>query len=71
MKFVALLPIFFGLVATATLASEAATNDDCHWVGTAPFCQGSCEDGYTTQKKDIWGDGRRCWTGLKAYCCKH
>ncbi|KAF8905724.1 hypothetical protein CPB84DRAFT_1771049, partial [Gymnopilus junonius] len=46
-----------------------ADSEDCHWKGTAPFCEGSCEEGYTTERRDIFGDGHRCITGFKVYCC--
>ena len=42
----------------------------CLWEGTAPACNGKCEPGYQLIKKDKKGDGTKCVTGQKAYCCK-
>jgi len=46
----------------------------CSWIGTAPFCTGSP---YDCPKKDLIyrksnraGDGKKCQTGKKVYCCK-
>lgn len=38
------------------------------WIGNAPFCQGSCPDGFQTEREDNCGDGRCCWTGQKKLC---
>lgn len=42
----------------------------CFWEGKAPICNGDCEPGYTLTKRDKQGDGDKCLTGTKAYCCK-
>uniref|UniRef100_T1JF24 LCN-type CS-alpha/beta domain-containing protein n=1 Tax=Strigamia maritima TaxID=126957 RepID=T1JF24_STRMM len=42
---------------------------DCQWEGQAPFCAAQCSSGYKTCKTHSSGDGARCWTGEKAYCC--
>lgn len=51
----------------------------CQWNGTAPFCRGSCPDGWLSKaaSKDGKGMGRfaqhfgaPCVTGLKALCCR-
>ncbi|KAJ8475061.1 hypothetical protein ONZ51_g6815 [Trametes cubensis] len=42
----------------------------CYWDGTAPFCAGSCPDGYVDCGRDSCGDGACCWTGIKVYCCR-
>lgn len=42
----------------------------CYWDGTAPFCAGSCDSGYTETDRGSCGDSRCCWTGYKVLCCK-
>ena len=42
----------------------------CTWVGTAPFCKGSCPAGFKARLSDVRGDGAKCVTGLKFYCCR-
>lgn len=42
----------------------------CIWEGKAPACNGECRPGYTLAKRDKEGDGKKCVTGTKAYCCK-
>ncbi|KAF2679610.1 hypothetical protein K458DRAFT_283402, partial [Lentithecium fluviatile CBS 122367] len=54
-------------VSTGHSPETAAT---CFWDGTAPFCAGSCPDGYTECNRGSCGDGACCWTGIKTYCCK-
>jgi len=44
--------------------------EGCYWDGTAPFCAGSCPNGYTESNKGSCGDGACCWTGYKSLCCK-
>lgn len=34
-----------------------------------PACNGECRPGYTLTKRDKSGDGNKCVTGTKAYCC--
>lgn len=50
---------------TGNLASS-----ECFWSGTAPFCEGECPPGFVERDRDEVGDGQRCWTGTKAFCCK-
>ncbi|KAF8159302.1 hypothetical protein B0H34DRAFT_702931 [Crassisporium funariophilum] len=42
----------------------------CFWSGTATFCAGACNMGYTEVGRDRCGDGACCITGSKARCCK-
>ncbi|KYK58539.1 hypothetical protein DCS_05556 [Drechmeria coniospora] len=42
---------------------------DCQWFGTAPFCDGTCPDGWRAHHGDPSGDGDKCLTGHKTYCC--
>ena len=46
-----------------------AKSKKCYWAGTAPFCMGVCRPGETLIRRSAFGDGARCWTGTKAYCC--
>lgn len=41
----------------------------CRWFGTAPFCSGSCPPGYHQKMRDRRGDGKKCVSGSKVYCC--
>ncbi|KAF7342007.1 putative class V chitinase [Mycena venus] len=42
----------------------------CRWGGTAPFCNGRCNDDEVQIATGINGDGKPCATGHKALCCK-
>lgn len=42
----------------------------CKWFGTAVFCEAWCPGGWEYQRKSKRGDGKKCWTGEKYYCCK-
>lgn len=50
-------------------AVQAANNEPCRWEGTAPACNGRCDAGFTLIKRDKAGNGKKCVTGTKAYCC--
>jgi hypothetical protein len=63
----ALLILSVFLLARHTAPAVAET---CIWEGTAPACNGNCRPGYTLAKRDKEGDGKKCLTGTKAYCCK-
>src|SRR6266567_162328 len=70
----------FAFIALGSPYSVAA--GDCRWDGTAPACDGSCNEDETevtrsaTQPLGVpplyYGDhfGDACATGTKAYCCK-
>ena len=62
--------IAFANPAPQPKGAAAAAPSDCYWDGTAPFCAGSCPDGYTEENRGSVGDGAACWTGYKVYCCK-
>lgn len=43
------------------------------WVGTSPFCGGSCSDCRSDEfcaGTGSYGDGAKCWTGSKVMCIK-
>ncbi|KAI0665293.1 hypothetical protein C8Q70DRAFT_44250 [Cubamyces menziesii] len=42
----------------------------CYWDGVAPFCNGACPYGYIDCGRSYRGDGRRCVTGIKVWCCR-
>jgi len=50
--------------------AEQTPEANCYWAGSAPFCSGTCPVGYREQNKDKKGDGSKCWSGYKAYCCR-
>ena len=54
------------LVGTSVQATD---KDPCRWEGKAPACNGKCDAGFTLIKKNKTGDGKKCVTGTKAYCC--
>ncbi|KAF2996314.1 hypothetical protein E8E14_001197 [Neopestalotiopsis sp. 37M] len=51
-------------------ASDAAAGS-CSWHGSAPFCNGKCDDDQTKLTSDAMGAGGEeiCLTGSKAFCC--
>ena len=49
--------------------TELAENKKCVWEGKAPACNGKCSAGFKVIKRDKSGDGKKCVTGSKAYCC--
>jgi Bacterial tandem repeat domain 1 len=74
-----------GLVLSVLFTSHAAAQlklTGCHWVGTAPFCDGACgeneteitqlasiPDGSQLPTIDNSSFGQPCATGTKALCC--
>ncbi|KAH9485620.1 hypothetical protein JR316_0002530 [Psilocybe cubensis] len=50
-------------------AQDGTAPNGCHWEGTAPFCAGSCAQGYTEIDRGGCGDGACCITGIKTLCC--
>ncbi|XP_065570522.1 uncharacterized protein LOC136033640 [Artemia franciscana] len=46
-----------------------ASDKDCYWSGTSPFCAGVCRPGEKTVKISSDGKGQACITGQKVYCC--
>ncbi|KAI3329903.1 hypothetical protein F4824DRAFT_480562 [Ustulina deusta] len=57
-------------VDTQLIGSDPQTDvPSCFWSGTAPFCAGSCDVGYTDCGTSGCGDGACCVTGYKKYCC--
>jgi hypothetical protein len=53
-----------------TASSTGKSSKTCIWEGKAPACNGKCRAGYTKIKTSKKGDGKKCITGTKAYCCK-
>lgn len=49
--------------------STALDENNCYWSGTAPFCNGKCQGSYSVLNNDKYGNGKKCWTGIKVYCC--
>ncbi|GAP85921.1 putative glycosyl hydrolases family 18 protein [Rosellinia necatrix] len=47
----------------------APSEDDCRWRGSAPSCNGHCQENEVTVELNRWGDGKYCEDGNKAYCC--
>lgn len=66
-----IIRLFFSALTIVWLFSNAqvATAQTCVWYGTAPACNGACPAGFTLAQRDKEGDGRKCVTGTKAYCC--
>ena len=58
------------LALTALLATPAAAAPNkCSWEGTAPMCNARCPSGFKVMKRDKKGDGKKCVTGTKVFCC--
>jgi chitinase len=66
-RMVLLVTGFAGVLLVGGIAQAA--NSACLWKGTAPFCNGKCDTGYTATKTSKVGDGKKCATGHKVYCC--
>jgi len=45
--------------------------DKCKWFGTATLCNGECPKGSKEMMRSESGDGKKCRTGSKAYCCEY
>ena len=39
------------------------------WYGTAPVCEGECPAGTVQVTTDDFGDGFKCYSGNKVFCC--
>jgi len=52
------------ILSSGASAAFAVQYGNCHWDGTAPFCNGTCSDGFVQVKT------KSCVTGHKAYCCE-
>lgn len=63
--------LLFGLATIFYVSANAPmATAQCLWEGKAPACNGECRSGYTLTLRDKEGDGNKCLTGTKAYCCK-
>lgn len=60
--------VISALVLTANVSTVLAKV--CVWEGKAPICNGKCRPGYTRITGSKRGDGKKCLSGKKAYCCK-
>jgi Polyglycine hydrolase-like, structural repeat len=77
---VAAMVVVFALALLAMESPQTAVETDCHWVGTAPFCDGECPEGESEMSRlsSLAGPpysngpdfGKSCTTGSKALCCK-
>jgi hypothetical protein len=49
------------------------SDDNCFWLGTSPFCNpAQCyESGSTQVDGNSYGDGVKCLTGSKRWCCRN
>lgn len=56
--------------ANVSWSSGQTIAETCLWEGHAPACNGECKPGFALIKRDGEGDGKKCVTGTKAYCCK-
>ena len=63
--------LLVGLLASVSLSFIAApaAQAKCVWEGKAPACNGKCKTGFKYIRSDKSGDGNKCVTGTKAYCC--
>jgi hypothetical protein len=52
-----------------SIRASAPTGERCEWRGSAPFCGGECAADEREASRNDRGDGYRCVTGTKAYCC--
>ena len=57
------------LVITLAWVLVIGVEGDCYWAGTSPFCNAECKTGYRGCYTDAYGDGKKCLTGVKIYCC--
>jgi hypothetical protein len=51
--------------------AKRASRSICQWFGTAPICRGVCPKGWTPMAYDKKGDGKKCFSGTKAKCCRY
>ncbi|KAF5544861.1 hypothetical protein FNAPI_9300 [Fusarium napiforme] len=71
-----LLKILVSITAAVAVTASALVPDKpvgasgCRWEGTAPYCDGECESGWSERGRSQCGDGSCCWTGSKALCCE-
>ncbi|MEZ5728111.1 MAG: hypothetical protein R3E48_09045 [Burkholderiaceae bacterium] len=61
------LALCAAVLLSATYAPNAQAT--CVWEGKAPACNGKCRTGFKLIKTSKSGDGKKCVTGSKAYCC--
>lgn len=51
--------------------SGAPDPKECHWRGgETKFCNGHCQDDEVMTHMSKYGDGKDCWDGQLAHCCK-
>ena len=62
-------PIGIGISVDEAKFQKSMMPGGCYWSGTAPFCAGGCAPGESTCFYDRIGDGKICYSGVKAMCC--
>ncbi|KAF5605935.1 uncharacterized protein FSUBG_6271 [Fusarium subglutinans] len=65
-----LVSITAAVAVTASAIDKPVGASGCRWEGTAPYCAGECDAGWTERGRSQCGDGSCCWTGSKALCCE-
>ncbi|KAF5578342.1 hypothetical protein FPCIR_11592 [Fusarium pseudocircinatum] len=65
-----LVSITAAVAVTASALDKPVGASGCRWEGTAPYCAGECEPGWSKRGRSQCGDGSCCWTGSKALCCE-
>jgi hypothetical protein len=68
---VLLLVLLVCEMAASLIGAQAkqVVNPQCQWFGEAPACDGECPAGWTEKRRSKTGDGHKCFTGSKVYCC--
>ena len=60
------LPILFLIL---TVVACASAENECRWLGTAPFCTAHRADCIGKFNQYWYSRKQNCWTGSKALCC--
>jgi hypothetical protein len=66
---VAAFAVWVAMTASSGVTAKNVVDPRCEWFGEAPFCDGECPAGWTERKRNKRGDGNKCATGSKVYCC--
>ena len=65
MKQLTILLIAITLLGILVIGASA----ECYWAGSSPFCNAECKTGFKGCYTDPKGDGLKCLTGVKIFCC--
>jgi len=57
------------IFAFAFFVGPSSSEAKCIWEGKAPACNGKCRAGFKNIKRSKKGNGKKCITGTKVYCC--